>query len=100
MTFNRGFFCSNCGPIEKSSKNTIKKVQYDTCPACSLIVKKWERPLNERKGRCPNCAHGGFKLGMKKGVMLRKCLKCGEITNPDTKEIVKEGDKKNESNDS
>lgn len=91
MSFNRGFLCPQCGPIEKAKKKTISKVQYDTCD-CGRVVTKWERPLNERMGRCSNCANGGFTLAMVKGQLLRCCKKCKMVINPDTNKIIREGE--------
>lgn len=91
--FNRGFLCASCGPIEKASKKTIKKVQYDICPECGAIVKEWERPLNERPGRCGNCAGGSFKLAIHKGQLLRCCKTCKEVINPDTGKVTRGGNK-------
>lgn len=86
--FNRGFICSRCGPIQTAKKRSIAKVQRDTCPDCSGIVTRWERPLNERSGRCHNCAHGAFKQAFVKGHLLRACKQCGEVVDIDGNMIV------------
>lgn len=101
MSFTRGFYCPDHGPIEKAKDKTIQKAKYKVCPDCSKIVTTWERPLNERSGRCGNCAGGAFILAMGKkklaGQMLRKCKKCGEVINPDHPTIIlSEGDKAHE----
>lgn len=98
--FNHGFYCTNCGPIEKAKERSINKVRHKTCNECGSIVTSWERPLNERVGRCANCAHGSFTLalgkGKLKGQLLRKCKHCGQVSNPDTNEILREGNKEHE----
>ncbi|AHJ88651.1 hypothetical protein GBK2_53 [Geobacillus phage GBK2] len=91
MTFNKGFLCPTCGPIEKSKKKTIKKVQYDTCPDCGNIVTPWERPLNERPGRCGNCGNAKFKLAMVKGHLLRCCQHCSEVFDVDANKVIRKG---------
>lgn len=92
MTFNKGFYCKDCGPIQKAKKRTIKKVQYNTCPTCHTIVDEWERPLNERDGRCGNCGYGSFKLAMTKGRLLRMCKQCSEVVDTDNKnKVVRKG---------
>jgi hypothetical protein len=96
MTFNQGFLCPDCGPIPTAKKRSIAKVQHDTCPDCGKIVSKWERPLNERSGRCNNCGGGAFTLVMWKGDLLRKCKKCDEVYNTDTKIVKRKGLKKYE----
>lgn len=94
--FNKGFKCPNCGPVESAKKKTINKVQYDTCPNCSSIVSKWDRPLNERDGRCGNCGNGAFTLALVKSQLLRCCKVCKEVYNTDRNNIVREGDKQYE----
>jgi hypothetical protein len=91
MNFNKGFICTNCGPIEKAAKKTIKKVQYNICAGCGSVVMEWERPLKERPGRCGNCAGGGFKLAIVKHQLLRCCKTCQEVINPDSGEIKRRG---------
>lgn len=100
MNFNTGFKCIDCGPIQKATSKTIRKVQYNVCPTCSKVVSAWQRPLNERVGRCRHCAHGGFTQAMGKGKLkgklLTQCKLCFQVANPDTGEILKQGDKKHE----
>lgn len=90
--FNKGFLCSNCGPIPKAKKRSINKVQHNTCPECLSVVTEWERPLNERSGHCNNCGNGGFVLALHKGNLLRKCKKCSEVYNLDKSEIIRKGE--------
>lgn len=97
MSFNIGFLCPECGPIQTAKKRSINKVQHDTCPTCLKIVTRWERPLNERSGHCGNCAGGSFSLSVVNSQLLRCCKKCGEVVNTDKNcEIVKKGDKNHE----
>lgn len=96
ITFNRGFMCAECGPIQKSKRRSVKKVQYDTCPTCSKIVNPWERPLNERAGRCGNCGEASFLSAVWKGDILRKCKKCDEVYNVDKEKISRKGKKEYE----
>lgn len=93
MMFNQGFICSKCGPIPTAKNKTINKTQYQVCPDCSHVVHKWERPLNERSGRCGNCAKGSFTLALHKGRLLRCCKECAEVKNTDTGEIIRKGAK-------
>jgi len=94
---NRGFKCRDCGQVcEKAKEKTISKVKYKVCPHCSGLVDPWERPLNERPGRCINCAGGKFNLAMVKGRMLRNCPGCGMVIDVDTKEVIREGNKEHE----
>lgn len=100
MNFNTGFKCIDCGPIPTATNKTINKTQYKVCPKCSKVVSAWQRPLNERVGRCKHCANGGFKQaigkGKYKGAFLTQCTKCGQVANPDTGDILKQGDEKHE----
>lgn len=92
MTFNKGFLCPTCGPIEKSKKRSIKKQQYDTCPECGQIVTVWERPLNERAGRCHNCGNASFTLAIVKHHLLRCCKVCKEVFDTDTGKVIRKGE--------
>jgi uncharacterized Zn finger protein len=96
MTFNKGFLCPTCGPIEKSKKKTIKKQQYDTCPNCGEIVTKWERPLNERAGRCQNCGNASFTLAIVKHHLLRCCKQCKQVYDVDAEKVIRKGEKEHE----
>ena len=97
MTFNKGFLCKECGPIPDSIKRSINKVKWDCCKACGGIVTRWERPLNERSGRCSLCGNGAFELEIKKGHLLRCCKKCNQVVDTDKNcEIVIKGDYKHE----
>lgn len=97
MTFNNGFYCPNCGPIPRARTRSRNKVRVNTCHNCEAVVTVWERPLNERIGRCGNCANGWFKLAVVKGQLLRCCKVCDEVVNTDkNNEITREGDKKHE----
>lgn len=91
MTFNQGWLCEKCGPVKESKKRTIQRIRRDCCKGCGGIVTPWERPLNERPGRCGNCANAGFKLAVVKGQLLRNCKKCSEVINPETKKIIRKG---------
>lgn len=95
MNFNSGFICKKCGPMKTAKKSTVKGVPYDLCPHCLNLVTEWEKPLNERIGHCGKCGNAGFILAIGKnklkGVLIRKCKKCGEMVNPDDKVILKEG---------
>lgn len=93
MTFNKGFLCPSCGPIPTAKKSSRNKVQFDVCLACSNVVSKWERPLNERAGRCGNCGGGAFTLAVWKGDILRKCKTCDEVFNVDKNEVTRKGKK-------
>lgn len=94
MIFNRGFKCPNCGPIPKSDKRKISKISRDCCPDCKEVVTPWSRPLNERAGRCGNCAGAAFKLAVVKGQLLRNCKVCGMVVNTDDdNKVIREGDK-------
>lgn len=97
LVFNKGFLCLECGPIEKAASKQINKAKHDVCPACGNIVRKWERPLNERDGRCYNCGHAHFKSAMGKnklkGHLLRQCRKCNEVYDIDAEKILVKGEK-------
>lgn len=92
-TFNIGWMCKNCGPVQESKKRSIAKVQRDCCKECDSPVVKWSRPLNERAGRCRNCANTSFKSKIHLSVFMRECKACGEIMNPDNGEILTPGRK-------
>lgn len=97
MSFNNGWMCDNCGPVEESKERSINKVKHKCCKICGGIVKPWARPDNERSGRCGNCANGSFKLAITKHRLLRCCKKCGEVVDTEIENhIVREGDKKHE----
>jgi len=93
--FNKGFMCSNCGPIQESKKRSIQKVQHDTCKQCDAIVNVWERPKNERAGRCTNCASCNFETGLGKnelkGHLIRLCRICAEEYDIDAEKVLKPG---------
>lgn len=89
--FIRGYKCPECGPIEKASKKTIKKVQHEVCPGCGSFVTKWERPLKERPGRCQKCGNAGFELKIKYHQLLRRCKGCNTVFNTDTERIMEDG---------
>jgi hypothetical protein len=93
--FNKGFYCAICGPIPRAAKKTIKKIPYNICPDCMSIVQLWDRPLNERDGRCGNCGNGSFTNAIVKGQLLRCCKQCAEVVNTDKDcEIVRKGEVK------
>jgi hypothetical protein len=96
MTFNKGFYCSNCGPIPNSKKRSINKTQYDLCPNCDNIVTPWERPLNERTGRCSNCGNASFTLAIVKHHLLRCCKRCKEVYDIDADKVIRKGEEENE----
>jgi hypothetical protein len=49
----------------------------------------------KRAGICSNCGNGGFTLGLGKnalkGQLLRSCMLCKQIENPDTGEVIRRG---------
>ena len=94
MTFNRGFECKSCGVMEKAAK----KGQRTICPICSLPVVSWEKPLNERSGRCRTCAGAKFESKIHKHQLLRRCRNCNEVYNIDTEKVVRKGVIEDESN--
>jgi ssDNA-binding Zn-finger/Zn-ribbon topoisomerase 1 len=93
MIFNRGYLCPQCGPIPAAKSRTIKKIAYKTCPGCERIVTEWERPLNERAGRCGNCGQAAFSLKVVNGHIHRKCKNesCQTVFNVDLNVIVEGG---------
>lgn len=97
MIFNIGWMCQECGPVAESKKRAIAKVQYDCCKVCGGIVQKWTRPLNERAGRCKNCAGASFTMALVKHQLLRCCKQCGEVVNTDQDcKVVRKGEGKRE----
>lgn len=90
-TFNTGFMCASCGPVQESKKRSIAKVQRDCCKICDSPVVKWSRPMNERAGRCRNCANASFKSKVANGIFMRTCNECGEVINPDNGEVLTPG---------
>lgn len=95
LKFNHGFMCPNCGPIREAKKKTVNKVEYKACKSCDSIVKSWERPLNERTGRCSTCGAASFNAAMGKnnlrGHILRQCKDCGEVFDTDTMTVLRKG---------
>lgn len=91
MSFNNGFKCPNCGPVQESKKKTIKKVQYTVCKICEAIVTPWQRPLNERAGRCGNCGNAHFELKIHNHELLRRCRHCDEVFNTDSGKVLRKG---------
>lgn len=89
--FNKGYLCINCGPVKESKKRSINKTQHDCCKECGAVVRTWERPLNERAGRCSNCAGGHFGQRLENHCLIRVCNICTEEYNTDTHKIVKPG---------
>lgn len=73
MTWNIGFMCAKCGPVQDSKKKTIAKVQYDVCKVCESVVKPWTRPRNERLGCCHICGCGSFTHRLVDRKLLRRC---------------------------
>ncbi|MBU5342314.1 hypothetical protein [Caldifermentibacillus hisashii] len=89
--FNKGYYCHSCGPIQTSVKRTRKGEKFNTCPNCGQVVTEWERPLNERDGRCRTCGNGSFNLKIENHHLLRVCKNCGEIYDTDNEKITKKG---------
>lgn len=89
--FNKGFLCPNCGPVQESKSKSIAKVQHNCCKECDAIVKVWERPLNERAGRCNNCAGAHFGHRLENSYLIRICHNCNEEYNTDTRQVHKKG---------
>jgi hypothetical protein len=90
--FTKGFKCALCGPIEKAKTKTINKIPHNICPECMGFVEVWERPLNERSGRCSHCAYGSFTSAIVKGDLLRCCKRCLQVENVDKNmQIVRKG---------
>lgn len=90
--FNKGYYCTNCGPIQTAKKRTRKGERVTTCPNCGQVVTEWERPLNERIGRCRTCGGAAFKLKMNNHHLLRICKNCGEVFDTDEEKIIQRGD--------
>lgn len=91
---NHGYKCTRCNHIAKEPakrKRGGKTVFH--CPACEYpnTMQKWEKPLNERVGRCDTCGNGEFKLIMKERRMLRGCPECGKWIDPETNKRIREG---------
>lgn len=91
MSFNRGWFCPKCGPVESAKDKSIAKVKYKVCKLCEAIVQPWKRPMKDRDGRCCFCGNGSFTLMFRNRVLLRECKKCKGVINPDTKEVIENG---------
>jgi hypothetical protein len=89
--FNKGYLCINHGPVQESVKRSINKVKHDCCKICGAVVRPWERPLNERAGRCNNCAGGCFGQKLVNRHLIRVCNICTEEYNTDTNKIIKPG---------
>lgn len=97
MIFNKGFMCKHCGPIKTAGKKAASKAMpaRNVCPECAETVTPWERPMNERAGRCGNCANASFTSAFVKRQLLRCCKLCNEVVNIDKNcEIVRKGDLK------
>ena len=88
MNFNRGYICKDHGPMEKA----ITKNKRFVCPLCTKDVKPWEKPLEERPGRCSFCTGASFKLAVYKHDILRCCKNCKEVYNVDKEKILKKGE--------
>jgi hypothetical protein len=89
---NKGFKCEGCGWIgEKPAERSIMKIKYKCCPDCREIVKPYITPLNERAGRCRNCAGHSFRLRAQDRAIIRICAGCGEELNTMTMEVIKNG---------
>jgi transcription elongation factor Elf1 len=92
---NSGFMCPNCGPMKECSSKSIKKVAHLVCKRCEALVNKWERPLNERAGRCTNCAGCDFASSMGKdklkGHLIRLCRICSEEYDIDAEKVLTPG---------
>ena len=94
MSFNRGWFCPKCGPVESAKDKTIAKVKYKVCKCCEAIVSAWERPKTDRDGCCCHCGNGAFTLAIVKHQLLRCCKLCGCVVNIDKNcTVVREGNK-------
>jgi hypothetical protein len=91
VTFNRGFLCNVCGPIRTATSSTKNKVKRNVCPECQSVVSEWQRPKNERVGKCGCCANGSFTLAIVKRHVLRCCDKCKEVLDTDTMQVVRKG---------
>lgn len=91
MSFNTGFLCPNCGPVPEAKDRSIRKVKHKCCKKCEAIVSPWQRPMNERAGRCGNCAYAAFTLAIVKGRLVRCCKRCLEVMDADTQKILRKG---------
>lgn len=89
--FNKGYLCQTCGPIPNAQKRTRKGVRVNICSNCGQMVTEWERPLNERVGRCGTCGHASFRLKMNNGALLRVCENCNEVFDTWTEKAVEKG---------
>lgn len=86
---NVGFKCKGCGEI---TDKPSKKGKREVCPSCSADMIKWERPLNERPGRCTTCSRGdSFTLHIVKGELLRYCNECKEWFDPTKNIVIRKG---------
>jgi Zn ribbon nucleic-acid-binding protein len=48
--------------------------------------------VTTKPGRCGTCNNGDkFKLVIEQHVLIRHCIHCGEIYNPDTRKVLKPG---------
>lgn len=90
-TFNTGFMCPKCGPVQECTRVTKRKVTRDCCKVCDSPVVKWSRPLNERAGRCRHCANASFHSRIHLSIFMRTCNKCDEVVNPDNGEVFTPG---------
>ncbi|AKU43398.1 hypothetical protein CPT_Silence61 [Bacillus phage Silence] len=92
--FNKGFMCPECGPVPLNGSvvRSINKAKFNACKVCASRVTPWERPLNERAGRCGNCAGTSFKSAIVKHQFLRCCNDCGQVLDVDSNKIIREGD--------
>ena len=92
---NNGFMCPNCGPVKESKAAVRNTMPVKICKLCAAIVKVWERPKNERAGRCLNCAGCNFETGLGKnklkGHFIRLCRICEEVYDIDAERILKPG---------
>ena len=89
--FNKGYKCSRCGPMETATKRTRKGETVFICPNCGQVVTEWERPLNERIGRCGTCGQASFKLKMENDRLIRICNSCYEVFDTWTEKVIKRG---------
>lgn len=87
MSFNRGFFCKDHGPMEKAGTRNKRNI----CLICSKDVQPWEKPITERPGRCSLCGCGGFKQALYKSDFLTQCHDCKQVYNVDKKKVVTKG---------
>ena len=89
--FNKGYKCSRCGPMESATKRTRKGEIVFTCPMCGQVVTEWERPLNERVGRCGTCGKSSFELKLENDRLIRTCKSCHEEFDTWTEKVIKRG---------